>query len=209
MDKPEKIEDALKSAEADDDDARWAAPVLAAEVRRLREQYERANAAANGWNAKACELEREAHQFRAEIARLREESRLFREAGHAAELRIVELREENASLARKNELYLQDAVDMEEQRDVAISAKVALREENVRLKAELGVERGAAKPVLRAQIAELESAPRYSTEAVDALLTAADASFDSHLFAGCECGRALKTAVEAVRASREPKHGQG
>jgi hypothetical protein len=83
--------------------------LLAAEVRRLRTEYadleKRSLAALEQMTASATyEMRREQQEqselvrLDSEVRRLREESKLFREAGHAAELRIVELETERPEL---------------------------------------------------------------------------------------------------------------
>lgn len=72
--------------------------VLAAEVRRLREESARRNASADGWNAKACELEREARQLREENARL---SAVEETIEHHLADQVVQLNEQNGQLEAK------------------------------------------------------------------------------------------------------------
>ena len=79
-------------------DENWAraAHVLAAEVKRLRDESERRNAAADGWNEKAIEHLREAKRLEAELQRVRDEHEVTK-ADLRNTISLLELSNENAA----------------------------------------------------------------------------------------------------------------
>jgi len=160
----------------------WVGYTLAAEVRRLRELVL--------FREKECAIE------------TAEKSRSWQEA--------AQLRDSNAKLRTDDWKLRQDLKTACENAVEFQATANTLREENARLKQEntfRTAQYGEASQHLQREL----SAPRYSTEAVEALLDRIDRQYVAlgATSKGDKLHPELKRLGEAVRASREPKHGQG
>lgn len=168
-----------------------AARALLAEVRRLREQslnyregFERESAWAEALRQQVTDLTEQLQSAIEQGAREAEEMERLREVNTgiaeqltAAIVEMKRLREENARMKQTLEICNTVAAGYKDERDESIRRHSAALDD----------------------LEEMSKEPRYSTEAVDALLKRYDGCF------GDEGIQTVDDEIEAVRASREPR----